>query len=164
MVYTSIGAPDQPGLQPIYIDYSIFSTLLTCEERSRVRYREGAVPMEEPLALGFGSAFHAGVEGWLRTADLQQSRASFLAEIKRRGTLLPISMDTDEKRSIERGLYLLEAYIEKYKDEPYEIMRRPDDNKPYVEMAFAGNVMDWRGRPVYYTGKIDNIKRSLIDG
>lgn len=149
---------------PIYIDYSIFSTLLTCEEKARLRYVQGYVPLAEPPALSFGSAIHAGIDAWNRYRDLPKARAGYLAEIKRRGSLLPISMDTDEKRSVERGLYLLECYVEKYEGETYEVMRRSDTGEPYVELAFTVWIMDWMGRPVYYAGKIDAIKRSLVDG
>lgn len=156
--------PNGYELEPIHIDYSIFSTLLTCEEKARLRYLIGLVPYEEPPALSFGSAIHAGVDMWHRTRSIQEARAGFLNEIKRRGSILPVSMDTDERRSIERGIYLLEAYIEKYENEPYEVMRRSDDGTPYVEMAFSVHIMDWRDRPVHYVGKIDAIKRSLVDG
>lgn len=154
----------RPEEQPIYIDYSIFSTLLTCEEKARLRYQEALTPLDEAPALGFGGAFHAGVDQWLRTRTLQDARAAFLMEVKRRGTILPISMEADEKRSIERGIYLLEAYVEKYEGETYRVMRRPDDGKPYVEIGFAVHIMDWKGRPVHYTGKIDSLKESMVDG
>jgi len=162
MVHNSIGAVDDGG--PIYIDYSIFSTLQTCEEKARLAYHKHLRPLAEPPAMSFGSAFHAGVDAWHRTRTVQGARAGFLTEVKRRGSILPLSMDADEKRSIERGIYLLECYIEKYENETYEILRRSDDGKPYVELAFAVYFMDWRNRPVHYTGKIDALKRSLVDG
>lgn len=152
------------AVDPIYVDYSIFSTLLTCEEKARLSYVEHLRSIDEPLSLGFGSAFHAGVESYWRTGTVQDARAGFLTEIKRRGTALPISMDADEKRSVERGIYLLECYIEKYQGETYEVMRRPDDGKPYVELGFAVHFMDWKDQPVHYVGKIDSVKRSLVDG
>lgn len=155
---------DAPELHPIYIDYSIMSTLMTCEEKARLAYVQHLRPHDEPPSLSFGSAFHAGVDSWHRTRNLQESRAGFLDEVKRRGTVLPLSMDADEKRSIERGLYLLECYVEKYESETFEVLRRADDGKPYVEVGFAVHIMDWRGHPVLYVGKIDAIKRSLVDG
>lgn len=153
---------DEQG--PIYIDYSIFSTFQTCEEKCRLSYVRHLRPHEEAPALGFGSAFHAGIEQWLRTRDIQEARAGFLAEVRRRGTLLPLSMESDEKRSIERGIYLLDAYVEKWGNEPYEILRRPDNGQPYVEVGFAIHIMDWRDRPVYLVGKLDSLKKSLMDG
>jgi hypothetical protein len=63
-------------------------------------------------------------------------------------------------------LYLLEAYVEKWKatDINWEDVYRPDTGEPYIEMGFAVYFMDWHDVPVVFVGKVDRIRRSRVDG
>lgn len=70
---------------------------------------------------------------------------------------------------VERGLAMLEAYVERWRNEPYEVIRRPDTGQPYVEIGFSIYLFDWIApdggrRPVFYVGRIDRIMRSKITG
>jgi hypothetical protein len=114
--------------------------------------------------LDFGSAWHRGLERLYVTGSIDEAKKGFTNELKERGSALPLSMDSDEKRSVERGLYLLEAYNARWKEgEPFELLRTPE-GKPYVEIQFSIYIAEWRGIPIMYSGVIDRIMKSKMTG
>lgn len=151
----------------IYIDHSTLSTFATCEEKGRLAYVEHLRPLETGKPLIFGSAFHAAVAAIYSGGSQKDAHAAFLNEVRAAGPdTLPLSADSEEKRSVERGLYLIDAYIEKWtpQDINWEDVLRPDTGEPYVEMGFAVYLMDWQGTPVIYVGAADRIRRNRVDG
>jgi len=155
-----------------YIDFTIGSTFRLCKERSRLAFVEDLVPKEGVAPpLDFGSAFHAAIAKWLTARALQtddpeaQAKRAFIDYLRTSGGNLPISMDNEasEPRSIERGLALLDCYFDRYRNEHYAPITRPDTGEPYVEMGFAVHFMDWRGTPVFLVGRIDALKLNRID-
>lgn len=176
--------------ETIFIDYSIFSTFQTCREKSRLSYVKSYRPIVTAPPLDFGAAWHraqeilygAGLDYINRrnsqgefihtektrseflalSSDFERAKKAFVYELQERESALPLSMESDEKRSVERGLYLLEAYVDRWKDEPYEIVRRPDTGQPYTEIGFAIYLFEWRGHPIMYVGRIDRIMRSRL--
>jgi hypothetical protein len=148
----------------IHIDYSIFSTFQTCREKARLSYVESWRPMIAAAPLDFGSAWHRGIEALYVTRSIDRAKRAFTDELKERGSALPLNMESDEKRSIERGLYLLEAYEARWKEsEPFKILMTPE-GKPYVEVGFSVYICSWNGVPVMYSGVIDRIMQSTITG
>ena len=158
----------------IYVDHSILATGV-CEEKQRLAYVEHLRPLETSKPLIFGSAFHAAIasiytsssRSYAPEAVRDLAHAAFFAEVRKAGPdTLPLSADSDEKRSVERGLYLIDAYIAKWAptDINWEDVLRPDNGEPYVEMGFAVYFMDWRDTPVVYVGKVDRIRRNRVDG
>ena len=151
----------------IYVDHSTLSTFATCEEKGRLAYVEHLRPLETGKPLIFGSAFHAAVASIYSGGSRESAHTAFLDEVRRAGPdTLPLSADSTEKRSVERGLYLIDAYIEKWaaQDVNWEDVLRPDTAEPYVEMGFAVFLMNWQSTPVMYVGKVDRIRRNRVDG
>src|SRR5262245_29425309 len=157
---------DDPIPDVIHIDYSISSTLRTCPEKARLSYVKSYRPVVTAPPLDFGSAWHRGIEKLYITGDIDVAKKAFTKELQDRESALPLSMDSDEKRSIERGLYLLEAYQQRWKNEPFEQMWYEIEGvkKPYVEIQFSVYICEWRGRPVMYSGAIDRIMTSKLTG
>lgn len=152
----------------IYFDYSILSTFRHCNEKSRLAYEKHYQSKTTAPPLDFGGAFHAGVAG-LNIAvaknmsdPLLYAKNEFLNELRVRGGSLPINMEGEERRSVERGIRLLECYWWKYQNELYEQIMVGD--KPWVEIGFSVFVMEWHGKPVMFVGRIDAIKRSRTTG
>jgi len=168
-----------PTISPIvetedcfYVDYSILSTFRMCKEKARLSYREHHDSRKTKSSLDFGAAWHEAMAELYRakvnTTDLDELKKAamggFIKEVKDRGGSLPISSSSEEHRSIDRGLALVECYIEKYKNEPFTNIIRPDDGKPYVEIGFAIFLMEWGGKPVMFVGRIDRIMKSRLTG
>jgi hypothetical protein len=158
----------------IFVDHSILSTFSTCHEKARLSYVEHIRPIETGPPLVFGSAFHAAIAAYYseiaygrRAGAADAARTAFLKEVRESGPdSLPLSADSEEKRSVERGLYLIDAYIEKWSplDTTWEDILRPDTAEPYIEIGFAIYFMDWHGVPVVYAGKMDRLRRNRVDG
>jgi len=156
----------------IYVDYSILSTFRMCKEKARLSYQQHLNPRQSKASLDFGGAWHEAMAELYRAkvtvTDLEElkkiSFKGFLKEVRARGGSLPVSIDSEEPRSIERGKALIECYIEKYRNEPFQNIIRPDDGKPYVEIGFAIFLMEWRKKPVMLVGRIDRIMKSRLTG
>ena len=166
----------------IYVDHSILSTFKLCNEKGRLAYVEHWQSNKPVLALDFGSCFHAGVQAFYEakakpgeplTFDdcTKQAEIGFIKEWQARGGHLPVELDNadDEKRSLERGIWLVKAYIARWKNESYVNMINQTNGKPFTEIGFAVFLMDWRrpdGKliPVMYVGRWDRIMQSRIDG
>jgi hypothetical protein len=159
----------------IFVDHSILSTFATCKEKARLSYVEHLRPIVTGPPLVFGSAFHAAVADYYtgvaqefpQDVCRKKAHAAFLGAVREAGpNALPLDADSDEKRSVERGLYLIDAYIEKWAptDINWEDVIRPDTGEPYIEIGFAVHFMDWHDTPVVCAGKIDRIRRNRVDG
>jgi hypothetical protein len=153
----------------IFLDHSTLSTFRSCPEKARLSYVCGLRSKVGIPALDFGSAIHAGVAAWNIEIDnperIKLAQAAFLEECRKREASLPLGLESDEKRSIERGLYLLEAYDQRWKNEPYETLKWQDGSgKPYVEIKFRVYLFTWGSRPVFYCGIIDRIMKSRTNG
>jgi hypothetical protein len=141
--------------EPIYLDYSTLWTYETCQEQARLSFREHLVTLETRPALDFGSAFHHGADTWFHTGDAKAAAEAFIGYCTQNRLAIPISMEADEKRSVERGVYLLDAWIQRWKGESYRTIQS--------EVYFNIYLMHWRDRPVFICGKIDRIVESLTD-
>lgn len=151
--------------EAIYLDNSLlFGSLSICEERARLSRVLNLKPRVQNLALDFGSALHAGVAALgNNTNNIEAAHLAFVQELKNQGTLLPIDIMDQEKHSIERGLNLISAYQERWKDDFYETLRSAD-NKPFTEVRFRLHLFDWDNIPVIFCGLIDRVAVSKISG
>lgn len=163
----------------IYVDHSILSTVALCNEKGRLAYVEHHKANKPALALDFGSCFHAATQAYydsiasldpaIKDAAIKLAEIGFIEEWKARGGNLPIQMDndSDEKRSLERGIWLVKAYITRWKNESYVNVINQSTGKPYNEIGFAVYLMDWHRNgktiPVMYVGRWDRIMRSRLD-
>lgn len=169
----------------IFLDHSTLSTFGSCPEKGRLAFVEGYRPVVGIPSLDFGSAFHAGVAGWgyassnfvprdgewirvdkelMYPEKVEIAKNAFLDQVRKMDAALPLSIQDTERRSIERGLNLVEAYCHRWKSEVYEYMTWKDSGRPYVEIPFRVFLFEWYGTPVFYCGIIDSIKRSRVNG
>jgi len=156
-----------PSTNAFYIDYSMFSTYLTCPELYRLQYAEHLRAKVTAPALDFGSAFHKALETWRLTGSTASGEAAFIQYCIDNRAALPISIHDDEKRSVERGLAIFNGYVRRWANELYDIYIDPN-GKPFVEVPFRIYLGDWahKGsiRPTYLVGRIDMIVRSRTTG
>lgn len=158
--------------EPIYIDNTMLSTFRSCKEKARLSFKEHWQPTTPAVSLSFGIAFHAALDAFY-VADPALARAEKIllaqeAFIKhaRLNQLIPVGIDNPEgeKRSLERGASLINAYFHKWQDEPYEVLRNPETGKPLVECAFEIHLFDFKGHPVFYVGRVDKFIKNRVDG
>lgn len=138
---------------------STLETFRDCEEKYRFRYEEHLIPKKilgREVKRSFGTAFHAAVETYHKSdGDIDQAELAFI-KVAREADL-PLTIDeTDEPRTVERGLALFHAYLDRWKNEPFRLLR-DKDGKPYVEIRFSLHLFDYKGIPVLYAGIIDKI-------
>jgi hypothetical protein len=166
----------------IYVDFTTLSTFKDCKEKSRLGSHIGWRLKQTKPALAFGHAFHAAVAAYYdalaggfhdeqgrwclfgaNTSPTRQAQAAFLRDLKIEGSTLPVSLESDEKRSIERGLALVEAYIHRWKDEPYENLLDVQ-GAPYTEVGFKFPLIEYNGYTVMYIGYVDKIMQNKATG
>jgi hypothetical protein len=147
-------------VNPLVVDNSRLSTFRLCHEKSRLRSELNLVPKKDQFKpetkRSFGTAFHAALDTWYRTESIDQAESAFFAIAREAG--LPISTEDnpDEPRTIERGIALFHAYLKRWENEPFKLLRHKDGT-PYTELRFSFHLFDYNDRPVYYTGKIDKV-------
>lgn len=169
----------------IYTDYStLFGKFATCKELARLASIRGYRLNREDPKLSFGHAIHAGwaayydaLAGGFHDAQgkwhsfnndpndgevpspLVRAQAAFLRDLKINedgSAALPTTLESDERRSIERGLALLDAYIYRWRHEPYSNILRPDGS-PLVEIGFQFPLAQFQEWQIVYVGYIDRI-------
>jgi len=90
-----------------------------------------------------------------KTTPTERAQAAFLRDLGHTGATLPVSLESEERRSLERGLYLLEAYIYRWRNEPYENILI--NGEPQTEVGFRYFITRWEDYEVYYVGYIDRL-------
>jgi len=146
----------------LFIDFSTYSTYSMCKEKDRLAHILHLRPVIEEKPLSYGHAIHAGIAELRRKGDIDAAVQAYVQDLIDAGSSLPISIEDDERRSVERGEALIRAYAQRWHGEPYEVYRG-SDGEPYCEIGFAMYFMDWHGRPVMLAGRMDWIARSTID-
>lgn len=172
----------------IYIDNSTLSTIRACKEKGRLAYVKGYRPNINAPALAFGHAMHTGFAAyydalaggyrdetgnWIRdtsVSPLLRGKAAFLRDIGFNDAKLPVELESEERRSIERGLGLIEAYIWRYRNEPYEnVILADGDGRPAVEIGFYYDLteqkaFDGHTYKIRYCGFIDRLMLNRATG
>jgi hypothetical protein len=167
----------------IYVDYSTLSTFLACKEKCRLGNVIGWRPPVTKLSLAFGSAFHAAWEAYYDAlaggsrddngqwhsfpqddkdiTPTQRAKAAFLRSLGLSNAEIPVSLDSEERRSVERGLALVDAYIYRWRAEPYDNIL-DSEGRPLVEVGFRYYLTTLGDYELWYTGYIDRIMRNRV--
>jgi hypothetical protein len=140
--------------RPLVVGASSLATYRDCHEKYRNRYVELLIPKKPESKRSFGTAFHAAVDTYYRTEDVDKAETAFVAIAKEAD--LPLTMDSDEPRSMERGLALFNAWLTRWKNEPFRLLRRPDGT-PFTEIRGTIPLFEHNGFPVVYSFTIDKI-------
>lgn len=174
----------------IYVDFSGLATFDSCKEKNRLGYVEGWRAKQAKDSLTFGHAFHAAIEAyydahaggfhyreeledgrivkrWQKFEEpkspLAQAQAAFLQDMKIDGANLQVTLEGAERRSIERAMGMIDAYVTRWKNEPYE--NALDANgEPFTEVVFQYPLTRFEGYEVWYCGYIDRLMRNRTTG
>lgn len=168
----------------IYVDFSTLARFGACKEKERLGGVLAYRLRRQKSSLSFGHALHAGIGayynalagGWfdagrvwhvfdemqLERSPLEHAKLAFLQDLKYTGAELPIEATPEERRSVTRGLGLLEAYVYRWRNEHYENVIV--DDKPFVEFGFRYPLSSFEGYTVMYVGYIDRVMRNTQTG
>jgi len=171
----------------IYVDYSTLAAFKSCKELARLGYQRHFQLRKQKESLSFGHAFHAGWAAYYnalagfhydtiqRSWHLTPSGASptrlaqiaFLRDLKIEGNEIPVTIESSERRNLERGFAMLEAYITRYQNEPYDNILDAEGH-PMTELGFQFPLTQFDSYQVVYCGHIDrlmmnrNVRRPTI--
>lgn len=95
-----------------------------------------------------------------KTTPTERAQAAFLRDLGHSEAQLPVNIESEERRSLERGLYLLEAYIYRWRNEPYENILI--NGEPQTEVGFRYYITTYQDYEVWYVGYIDRLMRNII--
>lgn len=164
----------------IYVDYSTLAKFQACKELARLGSVRGYRLDRQDPKLAFGHAIHAGWAAYYdalaggfhdtsghwhqftsldNPTPLVRAQAAFLRDLHVNddgSTALPVTLESDERRSIERGLALLDAYIHRWRNEPYTNILRLDGS-PLVEVGFQFPLARYQEYDIIHVGYIDRI-------
>lgn len=93
-------------------DSTVIQDYLKCPKLFEYRWVRRIALKEKKIALVFGSLFHSALLIWYTTHDLKKACLVF--------DELP-KFASDETRTRERAIWLMEGYVERWKEEPYTI-------------------------------------------
>lgn len=169
----------------IYFDNSTRSTFQVCKQKANLGNVQGYQPVNrmDESPLDFGHAFHAAVAAYYDHAAggffdddmmwctfptpgpsaVRTAQAAFMYDLKKQGSNLPVEIESAERRSLERGVALVEAYVERWAREPYENIIRPDGS-PLTELYFEIPIARWGEWDIYFCGTIDRIMKHIMTG
>ena len=148
-----------------YYSYSKIRDFAFCPKLYKWRYVEGYRPLKKAKALALGSCMAAGVAAFRKNGNIEHSVIdeqnpentkltpidAFLETWKSQGQSLEFSKDEDPLRSVERGLEILEAYMNEYPEEP-ELVVKPEI---WFEEEIAPDI--------FFRGRVDGIMRDEND-
>ena len=166
----------------IYVDNTTLSLFGSCKEKCRLGGVRGYRKRVQKPSLSFGHAIHAAIAGYYNAIaggwqdethrwnwfdesqrnirPINHAKVAFLRDLGYTGANIPVALESEERRSIERGLAIVEAYFERYADDPYDNILKPS-GEPLVEVGFRYPLTRFADYEVVYVGYIDRIMRSM---
>jgi hypothetical protein len=116
------------------------------------RYMRGIYPAGKAKALAFGACMAEALRTYRTEASFDLAAKTFQETWEREGKVLKLRYDPEDPkdfRTVQRGLEILDAYIETYPNEPELVIQ------PEVKFELDFNVI--RNTPVVVTGRIDGV-------
>jgi len=134
-----------------YYSYSKIRDYAFCPMLYKWRYIEKYIPIKKSKALALGSCMAAGVAAFRNPGLNKLPVDAFIETWREEGESLEFSKDEDPMRSVERGIEILEAYMEYYPEEPEHVV------KP--EIWFEEEI----AKDIIFRGRVDGIMRDGND-
>jgi hypothetical protein len=91
------------------VDHSRLSSWLRCPQHHEYRHVEHLAPKKTAAPLSFGKAMHSALESYHISKDIIKAKHIFKTDYK--------NTTHDTRRTVEKGILLLEEYDKKYKNE-----------------------------------------------
>lgn len=168
------------GKRPVVrINYSSLEVIQTCKRKARYLLVDGLKSNTESEATLFGRAIHKGLEAWyvrgieerrVPTAKCNGEVPGGTCPCPRcdaiRAFLLTAApleaVNLADKRHPSNGIRILDYYIRKYIDDPFEVLREPDGT-PMVERRLEATLLDNPELKIILFGTVDVILKNVRD-
>lgn len=131
--------------------WSKINSYAFCPQLYKHRYVEKLKPVKKATALSLGYCMSCGVQKFRQTGEKDAAYKAFTDAWETDGKVLPSRKKDDPRRSIERGLEILSAYVDEYPEESDSIVQ--------PEVSFSIEVAP----DILFNGRIDAVVR-LQDG
>ncbi len=138
-------------MEPKTFSWSKINSYAACPMLYKHRYVERLQPVRKAPALVLGSCVASGLNAFRQTGTKDATFSAFTKTWIKEGKILALKKADDPRRSVERGLEILDAYIKEYPKEP--------DNIVQPEVSFKIEVAS----NIVFNGRIDAVIR-LNDG
>lgn len=134
-----------------YYSWSMIKCFMECPMQFYHSYIEKLSPRVKSRALCAGGAMARGLEAYRRTNDRDAAVNALIESAKEPDSSLVVSKADDPKRSIERLIEILWAYMDKYPEDPDMLIRMPGSDA--AEITFSFEVFPYIG----FRGVIDAL-------
>lgn len=131
--------------------YTKINTYAACPYKYYLQNIERLLPTEKAKPLALGACMASGVAAYRETGNREKARDAFVETWHEEGRVLETYKKDDPMRSVERGIEILDAYMEHYPDEPEHSI------KP--EIRFEEEILEG----VLFRGRIDGVVRAGKD-
>lgn len=168
---------EDQGKAYVRINFSSLDTIQTCKRKAYYALHRGLRSNNESAATQFGSAIHKGLEAWY-LRPIQERRPastkcdgeipggrcgcprcdSIKAFLTKAEPLM--TLDMADKRHPSNGIKILDNYIRKFIDDPFEVYRDAS-GEPYVEKTLEAVLFDSPTIRITLFGTIDVILRNV---
>lgn len=135
----------------ITFSWSKINSYAVCPQLYRHKYIERLKPIKKAPALALGSCIAQSLNAYRKDGSKDAAFKAFTSTWEEEGRVLALKKDDDPRRSVERGLEILSAYIENYPAEADSIVR--------PEVSFSTEILPG----IVFNGRIDAVMR-LPDG
>lgn len=165
------------------INFSSLNLIHECLRKADYVLNRNLKKEDESSALTFGTAIHKALETWYglpvkeraldasadTKRDIEMLSAGYTLDASRTGALEAIrqfvisasslrSLDDGDKRSIENGIKILQAYFKQWADDKLEVVRDAE-GKPMTELFLESVLLDTPALQITFFGTIDAILR-----
>ena len=138
-------------LEPRKFSWSKINSYAFCPMLYKHRYVEKLKPVKKATALSMGYCMSCGIQSFRQTGEKDKAYAGFVDAWSSDGKVLASRKKDDPRRSVERGLEILSAYVDNYSEE--------SDIVVHPEVSFNTEIAP----DIIFTGRIDAVVR-LQDG
>lgn len=146
-----------------YFSWSKILDYATCPQKYYLRQVLGIQPKAKAKPLVMGSCVSMAIRSFRKGEGEAAALAAFMSTWEKEGKVLLLKPDPDQPkdfRTVQRGLELIQEYIQKYPDEPKHIA---EPEVPFeiplftTEMSVEGALVEAEEFEIILRGRIDGV-------
>lgn len=152
--------------EPLFFDNTMISSYRECPRKFFFRHRQDWIPDGRvPVELVFGLSWHEALNAFWAGKSVADSTAAFIKTWIENGYPEPTPANYEKITQIDerRSPWIAMEMLDNYAKQRSAFIR--DCTEVVIERPFAISLgIEWRGRPIYYIGRLDKIVKHRIQG